>query len=128
MPAFDYMESLCDELAQAGEISGKDKEFLKEFKKVHAALIRVEEKTHQLDESSGNMSADDVYDAKERLHELFCSLDRLQTSALHNPVLQPFARRVAQRVSETSRKLAAIAQAHPDQDSKTIGGERDGNS
>lgn len=105
-----FMESFRDELAQTGEISGKDKEFIKEFKKVHTALIRVEEKMRQLDESAGNIGTDDVNDAKKRLYELSCSLDRLQTSALHNPALQPFARKVAQRAHEESRKLAAIAQ------------------
>lgn len=105
-----FIASFSNELAQAGEVSRKDKEFVKEFKQVHAALIRVEKKTRQLDESPDNVGADDVNDAKERLYELFCSLDRLQTSALRNPALQPFATRVAQRAREESRKLLAIAQ------------------
>jgi len=99
-----------DKLVQTGEISERDKKFVEAFQGVYGALMRVEEKTRQLDESACNANADDVKDAKERLLELHQSLDRLQTAALLNPALKPFANRVTNRAREMSRKLEAIAE------------------
>lgn len=110
MPGFNELVEEAARLTQSGEISREDREFVEEFQKVHAALTRVEEKTRQLEAGAGNAGACDVKDAKERIYELLRSLDRLQTSALRNPALQPFARKVAQRARDESKKLETVAQ------------------
>ena len=98
-----------DELAQAGEVSERDRPFMEAFQKVYEAISHVEEKTRQLETSGGN--ADDLKkDAKERLGELHNSLDRLQTSTVSNPLLQPFAGKVVKRAHEMSQKLEEFAQ------------------
>ena len=109
-----FMESFSSELAQSGEISLKDKEFVTEFEKVHTALVRVEEKTRQLEVCADNAESSDVKDAKERLYDLHCSLDRLQTAALRNPSLQSFAKKVARHAREKSEKLETLTKEGPD--------------
>lgn len=106
------MKSFSDEfaaLAQAGEVSERDKTFTEAFKKVYESILRIEETARQIETTGGN--ADDLKeDAKERLGELHHSLDKLQTSALQNPALQPFAGRVVKRAREISQKLEEFAQ------------------
>lgn len=107
-----FMKSFSDEsdeLAQAGEVSERDRPFVEAFQKVYEAISRVEEKTRQLAAAGGN--ADDLKeDAKERLGELHNSLDRLQTSTISNPLLRPFAGKVVKRAHEMSQKLEEFAQ------------------
>ena len=98
-----------DKLVQSGEVSERDKRFVEAFQGVYGALVRVEEKTQQLDADARNTNADDIKDARERMQELHQSLDRLQTAALFNPALKPFAKRVTNRAREMSQKLEAIA-------------------
>lgn len=99
-----FMRSFCVDLTQAGEIPGRDKPVAEAFQKVYETALLVEEKTKEL-ESNESPSADDIKDAKGRLGELRCAVDKLQTSALSNPPLRPFTKKVAERASEMARSL-----------------------
>ena len=92
------------------EISERDAKFAELFQKVVNAVTRIEEKTRQLEANGGNADVDDIKDAKERLLELRVSLDKLQTSAIVNPRLQTFAKKVVRRAREMSQKLEELTE------------------
>ena len=98
-----------DELAQAGEVSERDRPFVEAFQKVYEAISHAEEKTRQLADVGDN-SDDLKEDVKKWLGELHESLDRLQTSTISNPLLKPFAGKVVKRAHEMSQKLEEFAQ------------------
>lgn len=103
----NFSKSLSDEMAQTDQVSEQDRRFVEAFQSVHSALKRVEEKTLQLGASAATRNIDDETDAKERLVQLYSSLDRMQTAAFFNPVLQPFSNRVVALAREMSQQLSA---------------------
>ena len=105
-----FMRSFCGNLTQAGEeIPERDKPVAEAFHKVYEAALAVEEKAKEL-ESNENPNEDDVNDAKRRLGELRRAVDKLQTSALSNPPLLSFARRVAKCAREMREGLEKFAE------------------
>lgn len=111
-----FMRSFCHELVEAGdEISERDKPVKEAFEQVYEAVCAVEEKTKQLLEG-GSATPDDVNDAKRRMGELRRSLDNLQTSAISNPALLPFARQVAMHARAMSEPLEQLAKVELEQD------------
>lgn len=106
-------KSLSDEMIKVEEVSEQDRRFIQAFQGVYNALKRVEEKTRELGASAANADVADENDIKERLVQLYSSLDRMQTAAFLNPVLQSFSDRVAVRSHEMSQALeAAVEKDH----------------
>ena len=93
-----------------GEISERDKAFAQALQNVHRALMRVQEKTRQFDAGASKPDDSDIQDAKQSMEELYRSLDQLQTAALSNPALQPFANRIKTHALEISQKMATLTQ------------------